>query len=137
MFDFSQHGWGIDYGNLVSEHAASSLSSCPALQQIAFESRSSVNLPERGLCPDTAALLLLTGTIPFLSHRACRAEKTRMLPRFLHTPCQRVCVLLCLISFVKKKTETRPNRKKETWSSFEDEEVEAFDVIFVPSVHLS
>lgn len=109
------------------------------------ESRSPINLPDTVSCPRTEVLLLFAGLIPLLSHRskqnreACQLPfcKDSILPSCLHTaytPCARdFYVLLCLVSFVRTQKQNKalwtPMRTRERKS----EEVEALDVIWVPS----
>lgn len=119
--------------------AASSVSSCSALQKISSASRSLMNLPTVVLCPETEILLRFTGGILFLSHGAKQNRKDGQppfckdnappLPLTHHA--SDFYILLGLISFVKGKRkkknpqQDKTKQKKETWNSFEDKEGEA------------
>ncbi|XP_053075939.1 uncharacterized protein LOC113604531 [Acinonyx jubatus] len=128
--------------------AASSVSSCSALQKISSASRSLMNLPTVVLCPETEILLRFTGGILFLSHGAKQNGKDGQppfckdhaspLPLTHHA--SDFYILLGLISFVKgkrkkKKThnKTKQNKRKKLGTLLRTrkeklEEGEAFDV---------
>lgn len=158
MLYFPQHGWRIYYRKRISEPTAS-VSSRSTLQKILAESRSPVNFPDMVLCPGTETLLLFASVILFLSHRSKQNRKECQLhfykdniPPLSLTECAKdFYVLLCQFPLLKKQDQKNPQKPKnkkpktKTEKNLEllrirkekVEEMEASDVILIPSVLLS